>query len=169
MSASRDGSVFVWDTTNWTVKLSLSPQLSPVSCVRFSADGSLLAVATGSWMLAEPGRVIVWKTADWRHHVTLACDSPIGAVTFSASEKLLVGQWNGQITVWDITSEDKLKTVVVEKDVISAAAFSADCRALSEIDVDSPTSASFFNSTAGFVDRRQRIEDQTPATVDRSE
>ena len=135
VSGSRDGTVSIWDTNTWRVSRQLTTSSSPVSCVRFSVDGSRLAVATGSWMVAESGQVIVWTTSDWQQQAALLCKSPVGAVSFSSDKRIHVGEWNGQVTIWDVTSEDKLGVVAVKKDVISAAAFSADCHALSDIDV----------------------------------
>ena len=90
--------------------------------VRFSPDGSLLAVGTGSG-------VQLWDTASHRRLATLSSSGlAVGAVAFSADGRLLVAAYtSGGIQFWDVAT-GKLVSGPIEGggDTTYSAVFSPD-------------------------------------------
>jgi WD40 repeat protein/serine/threonine protein kinase len=107
-SASADGTVIVWDTTNGR-KVATLPSHVPgqeLTCLAFSPDGRKLATASGIYNLPDqPGEVRLWDLATGRETLVLSGHkSRITSLTFSPDGHRLVSADNeGFIRVWDAT------------------------------------------------------------------
>jgi WD40 repeat protein len=99
---------------------------APVSCVAFSADGSLAASGGSNY-------VRLWDAATLRLHV-LTSHYLVSSVAFSRDGKLLAaGGAGGSVTVWEITKDHQLKarfTVQACTSPVYSVAFSPDSKSL---------------------------------------
>jgi WD40 repeat protein len=107
LSGCADGTLKLWDADNRKLKQPLVGQALPVTAVRFSPDGSLIATSSGDWQQWQvPGELRLFdaKTGDeivaLAGHTTeikrLAFD-PEGRRLFSAAA-------GGNVFVWDVAS-----------------------------------------------------------------
>jgi hypothetical protein len=138
VSGGSRGTVKLWNTGTKQEIADLSDgSNSPVNCVRFSPDGSILAVAIGHWKSMEPGQITLWDATSLTRQATLSCDGlPPGAVAFQADAKTLVsGDWKGNVRFWNLATGEQLATGQVKKDVISSAAFAPGSGTLSQLHI----------------------------------
>ena len=89
----------------------------------------MLAVASGDWMALEAGTVTLWDVRGGTTRRKLTAASPVGAVAFDG-DQLVVAQWNGLTTRWDLRSGAAHQVNPISKDTVSAAAFAADAQAI---------------------------------------
>lgn len=135
VSGSRDGEVIVWHPELRARINSQRLRNAPVTSVAVSRDGRHLAVAAGSWMALDPGHVAIWDplTLTVRHGFSV--HSAVGAVAFhDDGRSLVVGEWNGRITIWNLRTRLPTGIGLVSKETIAAAKFSPDTQALSRIE-----------------------------------
>jgi beta-lactamase regulating signal transducer with metallopeptidase domain len=132
VTASRDGGIFVWDLeTNGAILYQGNIQ-RPISMLRPSPDGRVLAVACGDW-LSKAGTAVLLDFASGELREFQA-GAPIGALAFQANgDLLLTADWEGRVTFWDVATGDQLGHGRVAKDAVSAAGFSPDMDALSKL------------------------------------
>jgi beta-lactamase regulating signal transducer with metallopeptidase domain/WD40 repeat protein len=130
VSGSRDGKVKLWDIDDESEVPSRVPaQPSAITCVGFSPDGRLLAIACGDWMTSDEGSVVLWDLRGGSVKQQLTSSSPVGAIAFAA-DGLLVAEWGGRTMRWDFRSDTLVESASVSKDTVSAAAFAADAQSL---------------------------------------
>jgi hypothetical protein len=135
VSDSRDGGIIVWRPDSQRRLNSLRLARAPVDSVAVSRDGKRLTVAAGSWMSLATGYVALWDLASLLEHEGLEGHSAVGAVVFHEDGRsLVVGEWSGRITVWNLLTRLPAGVGFVPRDVISSARFSADTQSLSHID-----------------------------------
>lgn len=71
-SGCTDGTIKLWDVAENNVKAVFAPQPLPVTSVKFSPDGALLASATGDWQTpAIPGELRLWDPVSGAHLASL--------------------------------------------------------------------------------------------------
>ena len=82
----------------------------------FSPNGQYLAVASsvGIWL---------YDTLNYQEHTLISSQYPIGSIAFSPDGNAIVGAYNRQSSVWDITTKEKIATFGERAD---AVAFSPD-------------------------------------------
>jgi bla regulator protein BlaR1 len=130
----RNGSVLLIDVATNQLVAELSRADSPVNCVRFSPDGRRLAVAVGDWKSNDPGQVAIWNLEIGRADSVLACDSAPGAICFVSNDELIVGQWNGHTSLWNLVNRQIVGSAQADKNDVTAASFSPDNPVLREVD-----------------------------------
>ena len=96
-TASRDGTVRIWDATDGTRRAELAGHTGGVSAVAFSPDGRLLA--TASW----DNTARLWDGATGEHRATLVGHTNwVSGVGFSAGGALLAtASWDNTVRIWD--------------------------------------------------------------------
>jgi WD40 repeat protein len=104
-TASEDGTVRIWDTGGWAVRLTLAHPGHELSEVAFSPDGS--------WIAAKSGEaVLLWDTATWAVHATVNGSGADGmALCVSADGRLLATACADRtVRIWD-TATGTARTV----------------------------------------------------------
>lgn len=144
----RDGLVMILNATGKSTPLQWTAPTS-VNCVRFSPNGRHLAVGCGDWMASLSGQVILFDTEHGQiaHQKRTAAT---GAIAFASDDELILGGWAGKVQLWNLASNEIVAEGQVDKNVVSAAAFSPDNPALREAELlpmvtpSAPDSAFFF-------------------------
>ncbi len=138
VSASRDGTIKLWDVAHEAEITTLVNKTFPANCLAVSSDGRWLAVGSGSWMSFDEGHVTLWNLETGLERVVLNSERAVGMLAFKPDGNLLLaGDWNGQVTFWDIAEQRCIgRTLPHFKDAIAEAQFSPDTHALARIGVE---------------------------------
>ncbi len=131
-AGAEDGTVMILDLQTGQPRTQAFRESMPVNCVRFSPDGSRLAVALGDWSSNARGEVRLINLSLMQTE-TLICDAVPGAVTFVSNDELIVGEWSGHATLWNLIQHKIIGAANADKSVVAAAAFSPDNPQLREI------------------------------------
>ena len=120
---NTDGFVFLIDPASKKPTRKIDNR-APVRCVRFSPDGTIIAIATETtWQKSAPGQVDLYDAATLEQIGKIECPTAIGVAGFSSAGFVVTAEWNGMVRTWTldgiIISESKQS-----KDTVSAAAFS---------------------------------------------
>jgi hypothetical protein len=130
VSGSRDGAVKLWDLEYEREVPSRVPnRTSAINCVRFSPDGRLLAIASGDWLTADGGTVLLWDLRGGTTKRQFDVSSPVGAIALG-SNKLVAAEWNGHSTTWNLHTGAIDDSTTISKDTVSAASFAADAQSM---------------------------------------
>jgi eukaryotic-like serine/threonine-protein kinase len=134
-SASRDGTVKVWNATTGRLVRTLEGHTCPVLSVAFNYDGKRLASAGGVALGANPGEVKVWDTATFQE--VLAIPERPGEVRCVAfrpdGERLASAGEAGIVTIWDAQNGKELANFGDPGSVIYRVAFSPDGTKLASV------------------------------------
>ena len=123
-TASRDGTIKVWDAASGRERLTLRGQAGEGDeyGVAWSPDGKRLATGT------QDGLVKVWDTASGRELLTLeGHTSPVVSVAWSPDgSRLATGSRDRTAKVWDAAGGRELRTFTGHTDWVWAVAWSPD-------------------------------------------
>jgi WD40 repeat protein len=112
VSGCWDGSLLVRDVDARKLKQSLVGQALPVTSVRYSPDGSLLATSTGDWQKWQlPGELRLWNGKTGEEIASLAGHAnEIKRVAFSPSgDRLVSTAAGGWVFVWDLAEKKPVR------------------------------------------------------------
>ena len=129
---SSDGTLLILNLRTGNVVQQFSRLATSVNCVRYSQDGNRLAVALGDWHADAPGTVRLMELQSGTS-VDLDCQTTPGAVMFVSNDELIVGEWNGHSTLWNLVNHEIVGAAVAHKNIVAAASFSPDNPQLREI------------------------------------
>jgi WD40 repeat protein len=120
-SASRDGTVRLWDPAMGAHKQTLKGHDGPVYSVAFSQDGTMLASASGD------GTVQLWDPATGTHKQTLkGYNELVFSVAFSQDGTMLASaSYDGTVQLWDPATGAHKQTLKVDH-TIRQLSFSSD-------------------------------------------
>lgn len=122
--ASGGGDVRVWDATNGQQLVVLSrPHGAVISSVAFSPDSK--RVAAGSWESGDY-RVIVWDAMRGNQLFALSGGPQCQGVAFSPDGKYLSSSAWKELTIWDATTGQMVRTVPTRG--MGSGAYSSDWR-----------------------------------------
>ena len=127
---SRDGSylatddgvgttVKVWDIQQKQITTILEGHTSDINFVKFSPDDRTLA--SSSW----GGEIKLWDVSNWELLGTLHTNGT-AAIDFSSDGKTLASAGSEEVTLWSISSGEKIATLPGHTGWIRGVAFSAD-------------------------------------------
>lgn len=106
ITASFDNSILLWDYEKLEIITKMeAPEDSELSCMTFLPNCCLVATghekgAIRLWNLEINSSVLLKCPDDRRHRETISC---IHACKWADSEYLICGDYNGHITVWEIS------------------------------------------------------------------
>src|SRR5262249_22666034 len=130
-AGSSDGGVIVWDLATGEETTRLPPQEAAVSCLRWSKGSDRLVIALGSWSQQEEAALLFWTPG--KSFTRRGLEAPAGALDWlGEGESLIIAAWGGQCQIWNVAAGKATGGLVVEKDQVSAAAWSADCPLISK-------------------------------------
>jgi bla regulator protein BlaR1 len=125
-AGSADGELALYDPANGEL-IAVWQIGGPVTSIRFSDDQQRLIVGAGEWRTGKDARLQVINLIDHQVEHDLPLDRPSGVVAFAdRSNVAVVGSWDGRATWIDLNTGSQLATLQLEKDQISALAFSQD-------------------------------------------
>jgi WD40 repeat protein len=128
-SASRDGTIKIWDASGATRQPLYSFEINPdpesygATNLAFSPDGSLLAAINAR------SEIILWNTATWQEiqRKTNAHDGTIWGLAFSPDgTRLLTGGSDSLVKLWNTSDLSEIYTFSEHREGIEAVAFSPD-------------------------------------------
>ncbi len=104
-SASRDGTVRIWDAVSYQELTVLSA--GEAFCVAWSPDGQQLVSGTTS------GKVTIWNINSGEASQNWRGNSLIISVVWSPDGgTIAAGQWDGKILLWDVKTGQQLPTLI---------------------------------------------------------
>jgi WD40 repeat protein len=133
----RDGTLLVLDLETGQSRTTLPRQTMPVNCVRFSPDATRIAVALGELNSNDQGQVRLINLQTGASEI-FHCNTAPGAITFVSNDELIIGQWNGHATLWNLIQHKIVGAANADKNIIAAVSFSPDNPQLREIAFKSP-------------------------------
>jgi WD40 repeat protein len=124
------GQVAIWDLVKVQPVKVLTNVLGAVNDVRFSPDGTLLAVAGGQ--PAGKGDLRLYQVADWKLLATMRDhDDVIFSVAFHPQEnRLASASFDKTVRVWSVPDGKLLKTFDHHSDFVYSVAYSPDGKQL---------------------------------------
>jgi WD40 repeat protein len=127
-STSKDYTLILWDTTNWTAVKTLAVFTNQVNCVAFSPDGNTMVSGSGAG-------VMLWDTANWTNKKTLTDHSgAVVSLAFSTDgRRLASGSNDSTIILWDTASYTKYMTINDHTSFVWSLAFSPDGGSLASV------------------------------------
>ncbi|CAD8120757.1 unnamed protein product [Paramecium sonneborni] len=102
ISCGHDSRIIIWKNINndWQDSQVLSDHIAAVNSISFSEDNFLLA--SGS----EDSKVYIWRNENSEFHkfdqINVPCQSYIYSVQFIKQNSLIVGTYDGNISIWKI-------------------------------------------------------------------
>ena len=123
LAAGSYGRVAVWDLQAAKVAKALTNVLGAINDLKFSPDGSLLAVSGGQ--PSARGDIRLFSTADWKHAATLGGHTDVvGSVAFSPDGQLLASaSFDKTVRVWNLSTRESVLTFTGHSDFVHAVAF----------------------------------------------
>jgi hypothetical protein len=125
LAAGAYGQVTIWDLTKGSPVKTLTNVLGAVNDLKFSPDGTLLAVSGGQ--PSAKGDLRIYHVADWKLIATMrGHDDVVFCVAFSPDgKKLASASFDKSVRLWKINGDHEL-TIPDHSDFVYAVAFSPD-------------------------------------------
>lgn len=138
VAGTHSGSVVVWDMASGDEVSHVEFGVA-VSCVRVSNRGDRFAITLGDWSDREHSRLIVRSLMEDAVLQEQSLEQPVGAMDWVGPDNALVlAAWNGHARIWNSNAGRMVSELRLDKDRISAAAWSSDCSLFGEVtDIDS--------------------------------
>src|SRR6516162_10274224 len=112
ISASADGSIYLWDLAGRKKVGELAKQKHNVDSLAVSPDGKTLATSTGAWNKSLPGDLRLWDLRSRKEIGALPHPQPVLAAAFSPDNRLLAAvDHTGAIKVWDVKTRKPVVTL----------------------------------------------------------
>src|SRR5262245_56314726 len=123
LAAGSYGRVAVWDLKEAKVAKVLTNVLGAINDLKFSPDGSLLAVSGGQ--PSARGDIRLFATTDWKHAATLGGHTDVvGSVAFNPDGHFLASaSFDKTVRVWNLSTRESVMTFTGHSDFVHAVAF----------------------------------------------
>jgi len=131
-AGTTDGQLLVWevgpgdDRTRYS-RYELAQQATGISSVRWSPADDRLAVSVGAWNAAQPAELLIWSPADDLISRRLPLPRPAGAIAWLGGDAVIAADWDGIASVWQLADGELASRMELDKNSLSAAAWSPDC------------------------------------------
>jgi len=87
-----------------------------------------LAIAAGAWSQGENATLYLWSPTEDLVLTEQTLTEPAGAIDWlPQDDALVIASWSGQGRIWNVATKEFIREIRLEKDAVSAAAWSADC------------------------------------------
>jgi beta-lactamase regulating signal transducer with metallopeptidase domain len=131
-AGNANGEVLVWDATpsddrTRYPRYELEQQESAIACVRWSESGDRLAISVTGWNETFQPALLVWSSVADKITQRLSLDRPAGAIAWLGGDSVLIANWDGMASVRQLTSGEVTSRIELDKNALSAAAWSPDC------------------------------------------
>ena len=134
-AGTSTGEALIWETSlgeegtrYFQHELSLSGV--PISSVRWSPQADRLAVSVGAWNDSAAAQLLVWSLSDDAVLKQLPLAKPAGAIEWLSEGSIVVAEWDGMANIHDLESAKIVSRIELDKNSLSAAAWSTDCSLL---------------------------------------
>lgn len=136
LASGSYGQVAVWDVPSARPVKVLTNVLGAVNDLKFSPDGTILAVAGGQ--PSAKGDLRLYQVADWKLLAVLrGHDDVVFSMAFSHDgTRLVSASFDHTVRVWDVTSRQPLRSFTYHSDFVYAVAFSPDGKYLASAGKD---------------------------------
>ncbi len=123
LAAGSYGHIVIWDLKSAKPAKVLTNVLAAVNDLKFSPDGSLLAVSGGQ--PSARGDIRLFQTADWKHVATLGGHTDVvGCLSFSPDGKQLASaSFDKTVRIWNLSTRESALTFTGHSDFVYAVAF----------------------------------------------
>ena len=123
LAAGSYGQVAIWDVREGKLSRLLTNVLGAVNDLKFSPDGSILAVAGGQ--PSAKGDLRLYHTGDWKLlGVLRGHDDVVFSVAFRNDGKQLASaSFDHTVKLWDVARQQALQTYLKHSDFVYAVAF----------------------------------------------
>lgn len=135
VSGDGNGNILLFrlDESEGITPISQDDSVRPVTSLRFSPDGRLIAVAVGDALGRTQHGIDLFATETQEKIGHLPTDAPVVSLEFAASDRLLATDGLGHVSVWNpqggfVTDRGRLS-----KEDVYAASFSRDTRAFARL------------------------------------
>jgi WD40 repeat protein len=131
-AGNAEGQLLVWDAspsddrTRYS-RYELEQQSAAIGCVRWSPADDRLAISLATWNDAQPPELLIWNPAADELTHRLSLDRPAGAISWLSADSVLAAGWDGMASVWQLDSGEVASRLELDKNSLSAAAWSSDC------------------------------------------
>lgn len=133
VSSDRDGRLLLFRLNGVDAvslePISLSGPVQPVTALRFSPDGRVIAAAVGDPLGRTEHYIELLNVATQTSLGRLEADAPIASLDFAAPDRLLGVDGQGRVTVWNPLRRYVIDHGVLSRDDVAAATFSPDAHA----------------------------------------
>jgi hypothetical protein len=134
VSGSANGKLFFWRLTETGESPALDYDLgAPVSAVRFSSDGRLVAVAVGDWRFSAGAEVRIYDAQTQSFLWRASPGRQVGALEFTSAGRLQMFGWDGQMEEWDLDRREAVAWGSVDSGAVQSARFSPNNSALAAV------------------------------------
>ncbi|MFV0444212.1 MAG: M56 family metallopeptidase [Planctomycetaceae bacterium] len=125
LTGGADGAVLIWELNSGTIVGAWrTPAEAAIVSVRYSLNGTEIGVAAGDWRAPGASRVLLLDATATEVLATLPIAASIAAIGFDQFDHFLVGDWSGQIGVWDQEQQSLVAGGQVSASQLASAAFS---------------------------------------------
>ena len=135
VSGDRNGNIWLFrlDESEGITPISQAESVRPVSSLRFSPDGRVLAAAVGDTLGRTGHGIDLFDTEKQEKIGGLATDAPVASLEFAAPDRLLATDGRGNVTVWNPQRGLVVELGVITREEVSAASFSRDTDAFTRM------------------------------------
>lgn len=98
LAAACNGCIWIWNAATYQEVRRITSNAGAIYALAYAPDGQTLAVAEVAF--GQVGRVVLWDAETWEPKGTLAVPQPATLRFSPAGDRLVAGNFAGELTVW---------------------------------------------------------------------